>query len=61
MTSLLTHLSKLDAPDRIDPMRRAELSKIAKQTADEAGRCFVTRCPPSCAQRRPARETFADD
>lgn len=40
MTDLITRLSKLDAPDRIDPMRHAELSKIAKQTADEAGKVF---------------------
>lgn len=38
--TLIDRLSKLDGPRRIDPMRRAELSKIAKQTADEAGKVF---------------------
>ncbi|UKK94947.1 hypothetical protein L7D45_14435 [Brucella pseudogrignonensis] len=38
--TLIDRLSKLDGPCRIDPMRRAELSKIAKQTADEAGKVF---------------------
>lgn len=29
-----------DGPVRIDPMKRAELKKIAKQVADEAGKVF---------------------
>lgn len=40
MNTLIDRLSKLDGPRRIDPVRRAELSKIAKQAADEAGKVF---------------------